>query len=72
MFYLKLLVNEARIAYQRFGSVTDAQDPSSQEIPSIEINQLGLIGFNAADFADGDWTGGQPAAIPVQQYLPDY
>jgi len=41
------LVNEARIAYQRFGSVTDAQDPSSETIPSIEINQLGLIGFNA-------------------------
>jgi len=42
------LVNEARIAYQRFGSTTTAQDPSSQEIPSIEINELGLIGFNAA------------------------
>lgn len=42
------LVNEARIAYQRFGSVTNAQDPSSETIPSIEINQLGLIGFNAA------------------------
>lgn len=42
------LVNEARIAYQRFGSTTTAQDPTSQEIPSIEINELGLIGFNAA------------------------
>jgi hypothetical protein len=42
------LVNEVRVGYQRFGSATDAQDPSSQEIPSIEINQLGLIGFNAA------------------------
>jgi hypothetical protein len=42
------LVNEARIAYQRFGSVTNAQDSSSETIPSIEINQLGLIGFNAA------------------------
>ncbi|MFN7999924.1 MAG: carboxypeptidase regulatory-like domain-containing protein [Acidobacteriota bacterium] len=42
------LVNEARIAYQRFGSVTNASDPSSETIPSIEINQLGLIGFNAA------------------------
>ncbi|MCI0391124.1 MAG: TonB-dependent receptor, partial [Acidobacteria bacterium] len=42
------LVNEVRIAYQRFGSTTNAQSPSSQEIPSIEINQLGLIGFNAA------------------------
>jgi hypothetical protein len=42
------LVNEARVAYQRFGSVTNAADPSSETIPSIEINQLGLIGFNAA------------------------
>ncbi len=42
------LVNEFRVAYQRFGSVTNAADPSSQTIPSIEVNQLGLIGFNAA------------------------
>ncbi|HKQ73811.1 MAG TPA: carboxypeptidase regulatory-like domain-containing protein [Blastocatellia bacterium] len=43
------LVNEARIAYQRLGTVTNAQDPSSETIPSIEINELGLIGFNAAN-----------------------
>lgn len=42
------LVNEVRIAYQRYGSRTDAQDPESLTIPSIEINQLGLNGFNAA------------------------
>lgn len=42
------LVNEFRVAYQRFGSVTNAADSSSETIPSIEINQLGLIGFNAA------------------------
>ncbi len=42
------LVNEARIAYQRLGSVTNAEDPSSESIPSIEINELGLVGFNAA------------------------
>jgi hypothetical protein len=42
------LVNEARIAYQRFGSTTNAEDPSSETIPSLEINELGLIGFNAA------------------------
>jgi hypothetical protein len=42
------LVNEARIAYQRFGNTNNPLDPTSQEIPSIEINQLGLIGFNAA------------------------
>jgi Carboxypeptidase regulatory-like domain len=42
------LVNEFRVGYQRFGSRTDAQDPESQTVPSIEINQLGLGGFNAA------------------------
>ncbi len=42
------LVNEARLSYQRFGSVSNATDPSSQEIPSIEISELGLTGFNAA------------------------
>src|SRR5215813_2539242 len=42
------LVNEFRIAYQRLGTRTDAQNPESQTIPSIEINQLGLGGFNAA------------------------
>ena len=40
--------NEARIAWSRFDSVTTAQDPSSQAIPSIEISDLGLTGFNAA------------------------
>jgi hypothetical protein len=57
------LVNEARIAYQRFGSVTDAQDPSSQDIPSIEISQLGLIGFNAA---------GSRTAIGLAVNLPQF
>ncbi|MBM3788865.1 MAG: TonB-dependent receptor [Acidobacteria bacterium] len=41
-------LNEARVAWQRLGTVTNAQDPSSEEIPSIEITQLGLTGFNAA------------------------
>jgi hypothetical protein len=57
------LVNEARVAYQRFGSTTNAQDPSSQEIPSIEINQLGLIGFNAA---------GSRTAIGLAVNLPQF
>src|SRR5215813_11911346 len=43
------MVNEVRIAYQRLGTVTNAQDSSSETIPSIEINELGLIGFNAAN-----------------------
>jgi hypothetical protein len=42
------LSNEARIAWSRFGSTTNASDPSSLVIPSIEIAALGLTGFNAA------------------------
>lgn len=41
-------VNDARIAWSRYGSRSTASDPSSEEIPSIEIAQLGLNGFNAA------------------------
>ena len=41
-------VNDARIAWSRFGSRTTASDPSSQDIPSIEIEELALRGFNAA------------------------
>jgi hypothetical protein len=41
-------VNDARLAWSRFGSRTTASDPSSQLIPSIEIEELALRGFNAA------------------------
>ncbi|HEX8267958.1 MAG TPA: TonB-dependent receptor [Pyrinomonadaceae bacterium] len=40
--------NEARLAWSRFDSVTTASDPSSEAIPSIEITDFGLTGFNAA------------------------
>lgn len=42
------LSNEARLSWSRFGSTTNASDPSSLVIPSIEIAALGLVGFNAA------------------------
>jgi hypothetical protein len=42
------VVNEIRVGYQRFASITSASDPVSEEIPSLEISELGLIGFNAA------------------------
>lgn len=41
-------VNSFRVAWSRYGSTTTASDPSSQEIPSIEIADLGLQGFNAS------------------------
>jgi len=40
--------NEARLAWSRFDSTTSAEDPASESIPSIEISELGMGGFNAA------------------------
>ncbi|HEU4595033.1 MAG TPA: carboxypeptidase regulatory-like domain-containing protein [Pyrinomonadaceae bacterium] len=42
------LVNEVRTAFSRFASVSASDDASSETIPSIEITELGLSGFNAA------------------------
>lgn len=41
-------VSEARFAYLRSASATTSNNPASESIPSIEVNQLGLQGFNAA------------------------
>lgn len=40
--------NEARLGWSRFDSVTNAANSASEAIPSIEITDLGLTGFNAA------------------------
>ena len=42
------LVNETRAAFLRFASGTFALDPTAELIPSIELTELGLTGFNAA------------------------
>src|SRR5213593_388468 len=57
------MVNEVRTAYQRYASTTTAENTASQEIPSIEINELGLAGFNAGD---------QRTAIGLASNLPQY
>jgi hypothetical protein len=41
-------LNELRTSYQRYGTSTDPMDPASESIPSVEVPQLGLTGFNAA------------------------
>jgi len=41
-------LNEVRFSWQRLGSHTTSSDPTSEQIPSIEISELGLTGFNAA------------------------
>jgi hypothetical protein len=40
-------VNDVRLSWSRFGSRTTASDPSSEEIPSIEIEELGMRLFNS-------------------------
>jgi len=41
------MVNELRFGFWRLQTNTSSEDPESEEIPSLEINELGLIGFNA-------------------------
>jgi hypothetical protein len=41
------MANELRLSYARYDSNTSAFDPASETIPSIEISQLGMLGFNA-------------------------
>jgi hypothetical protein len=41
-------LNEFRASYQRFASTTSASDPASEAIPSVEVPELGLTGFNSA------------------------
>ena len=41
------MANEARFGFSRLNATTNASDPSSESIPSIEIPQLGLNGFNS-------------------------
>lgn len=47
------LVNELRGAFLRNASASVALNPSAEEIPSLEIVQLGLLGFNAGPTRTG-------------------
>ncbi len=42
------MFSEFRVSYQRLATTTTAADPRSEAIPSIEVNELGMTGFNAA------------------------
>ena len=41
--------NEFRVAWSHLGTSTDVETPASLDIPSIEISELGLVGFNNAN-----------------------
>ena len=55
--------NEFRVAWSHLGTNTGAQDPSSEEIPSLEITELGMTGFNA---------GANRTAIGLAVNLPQF
>jgi hypothetical protein len=42
------ITNELRVAWSHLGTVTEPDDPTSLEIPSIEITELGMTQFNNA------------------------
>jgi hypothetical protein len=43
------LVNEVRAAWSRLATTTASDNPASETIPSIEVLDIGLQGFNAAN-----------------------
>ena len=43
-------VNDLRVSWSRFATISTARDATSEEIPSIEIVSLGMNGFNAGAF----------------------
>lgn len=63
------MFNELRFNFQRQYSSTTAADLNSLNIPSIEINTLGLAGFNAADSRTGI---GQAVNLPQSQITNTY
>ena len=55
--------NEFRVAHQHLGTETNAATPSAEEIPSIQIAELGLAEFNA---------GPRRTAIGLAANLPQF
>ena len=55
--------NEFRVAWSHLGTITNAQDATSEEIPSLEISELGMTGFNS---------GTNRTAIGLAVNLPQY
>ena len=61
--------NEFRIGFGRFNSSTEAADARALSIPSIEVTQLGLTGFNAANARTAIGLG---LNLPQAQVLNNY
>ncbi|MBA3441096.1 MAG: TonB-dependent receptor, partial [Pyrinomonadaceae bacterium] len=63
------MVNELRLGYQRLATTTNAQDPSSELIPAIEIFELGVQEFNSSARRTGI---GLAANLPQFSYRNSY
>lgn len=63
------MFNEFRVSFGRFTSASLAADKSALEIPSIEVTQLGLTGFNAANARTAI---GLAVNLPQSQALNNY
>jgi len=61
--------NEFRVAWSHLGTVTEADEPKSLDIPSLEITELGMTQFIQRDQSHGDRSGRQPAAVSLQRHL---
>jgi hypothetical protein len=47
------LINDFRVSFNRQNTATIGSDPRGEAIPSLEINELGMTGFNAATTRTG-------------------
>ena len=63
------LINEMRLGFQRVTSVTNAADSRAATIPSIEIPEFGLAGFNDAASRTAI---GLAVNLPQSQFLTNY
>ena len=63
------MFNEFRVSFGRFVSETNAADASALLIPSLEVTQLGLTGFNAANTRTAIGLG---VNLPQAQVLNNY
>jgi len=62
--------NELRVSYHRTTSNNTASNPNSGLIPSVEVNELGLIGFQDGPARTGIGLAGYPSQDEQIQHVP--
>jgi Carboxypeptidase regulatory-like domain/TonB dependent receptor-like, beta-barrel len=67
--FSRLGFNELRLSYQRSASRRTAVDPKSEEIPNIQIQELGLVGANPSPTRTAI---GLPTLLPSFSFVNNY